>query len=232
MESKINEFIENISYRFINRALLEQALTHRSYASEQDSCCDDNERLEFLGDAIVGACVAQELFCLFPNYTEGQLSLIKSYLVSSKVLAQLADQINLGSVLYLGVGEEKTGGRMRKRLLCNTFEAIIGAIFLDSGYQSAYQFLWPLMRPILDNLDTGMIKQNVKNVLQQHCHKHFTSQPKYVTKSIVGPPHKRTYTIELYIEGNIISTGCGSSKKKASINAAHNALTQLKVLPK
>ncbi|MDX9703034.1 MAG: ribonuclease III [Candidatus Auribacterota bacterium] len=231
MERGINEFIESISYRFTNRELLVQALTHRSYASEQANHCPDNERLEFLGDAIIGSCVAEELFRIFPEYSEGQLSLIKSYLVSAKMLSQLAEQINLGNVLYLGIGEEKTGGRMRQTLLCNTFEAIVGAVFLDGGYQAAHSFLWPLIRPNLDTLDACVTEHNVKNALQNYCHKHFSGLPKYHTKSIAGPPHQRIYTIEVHIDDTMLGTGSASSKKKASIDAAHNALKNLQVLP-
>lgn len=231
MDDKFKDFIDSISYTFRNLDLLYEALTHRSFASEQESDCPDNERLEFLGDAIIGSCVAEELFRLYPNYTEGQLSLIKSYLVSRSVLSKLAEQVNVGSVLYLGIGEEKTGGRMRDTLLCNTFEAIVGAIFLDGGYHAAYSFVWSLMRPYLRLIDTQVIEQNLKNILQNYCQKHFAKLPKYKTKSISGPHHERLYTIEVFVDESLLGTGCDTSKKKASTKAAHNALQNLHVLP-
>jgi len=219
-----------INYQFKDTGLLHQSLTHKSYTSEQTVKVEDNERLEFLGDAIIGSCVAEELYKLYPDYSEGQLSVIKSTIVSRNFLAVLASEINLGDYIQLGFGEKKAGGHKRERILANTFEALVGAMFIDSGYRTVYSFIWSIIKPKLSNISQFMLNQNFKNILQAFSQKYYGKLPKYHTTSEEGPHHEKKFTVEVTVNGTVAGTGEDTSKKKASLKAAEQALKKLNIL--
>ncbi|MCD6460388.1 ribonuclease III [bacterium] len=230
MAISFGKLSENINYEFKNIELLRQSLTHRSYTSEQNRNIKDNERLEFLGDAIIGSCVTEELYKIYPDYTEGELSILKSSLVSRNFLSELAVEINLGEFILLGFGEIKAGGHKRKRILANTFEALVGAIFIDSGYRTVYDFIWSLIKPKLTNINQFVLNQNFKNILQAFTQKHYGNLPKYNTIAEEGLHHERKFTVEVQVNDTVVGTGEASSKKKASLKAAEEAIKKLKIL--
>ncbi|MEW6536265.1 MAG: ribonuclease III [Candidatus Auribacterota bacterium] len=223
-------FFQLLKYTFRNNDLLEQALTHRSYAYEFSLPRVDNERLEFLGDAVIGCCVAEELFRLYPDYPEGKLSLVKSYLVSKKFLAILAKELKLGEALRLGSGEEKNGGRKRISLLGNAFEALTGAIYLDSDYETTRAFLLEHINSKMHTIEDHIVEQNLKNILQTYIQKNYGQLPRYDVKDETGPHHERTYVYAVYVGDKLLGEGSDSSKKKASSKAARDALRKLNVI--
>lgn len=227
---QLNALFNIIQYEFKNPEVLHQALTHRSYAFEQTGGVGDNERLEFLGDAIIGSCVCEELYHRYPDYPEGKLTILKSYLVSKKFLALLAQEINLGEFLKLGIGEDRNGGRMRSTVLGNAFEALVGAIFLDGGYRKAYEFLWSRINLKLECIEEQLAEQNYKNVLQTYAQKHFGQLPRYYIQDESGPLHERTYSVEVRVGDEVLGCGTDSSKKKAGIKAAKDALSRLNMI--
>ncbi len=227
MDQKLDKFLLKTNLSFSNMGLLSQAFTHRSYAFEQTDGRGDNERLEFLGDAVIGFCVTEKLYNLYPDYNEGQLSILKSCLVSKKFLAEIGSEMKLGEYLNLGVGEDKAGGRQRRTLLGDVVEAIVGAIFLDGGYDKASRFIWELIEPKLKNAEQNMIEQNYKHVLQVYAQKNYGEIPVYKLKSKTGPRHKRKYMIQVLIEDKVVGTGSDTNKKSAGAKAAYEALKSL-----
>ena len=219
-----------IHYQFNNPKLLHQALTHSSYASENDSISYDNERLEFLGDSIIGSCVSFELYHTYPNYTEGDLTLLKSYLVSKKFLAQLAMDINLGDYVFIGAGEEKSGARSRISLLGNTFEALIGAIWLDSTHEQAHTLVWNIIKPKLADINWKTLEQNFKNILQIFTQKRYGTVPHYTIHKTSGEDGKKYFFAHVGLGNTIFGTGLEESKKKATFKAAQNAVKNLELL--
>jgi len=227
MDQKLDKFLSMTNLSFSNRRLLSQAFTHRSYAFECNDGEGDNERLEFLGDAVIGFCVTEKLYRLYPDYNEGQLSILKSCLISKKFLAGIGSEISLGEYLNLGVGEDKTGGRQRKTLLGDVMEALVGAVFLDGGYEKASCFIWGLIEPKLKSAEQNMIEQNYKHVLQVHSQKNYGEIPVYKLKSKTGPRHKQKYTMQVLIENKVVGMGCDTNKKSAGAKAACEALKRL-----
>ncbi|MFH1619081.1 MAG: ribonuclease III [bacterium] len=211
-----------IGYRFRNRELLKEALTHKSYASERNIPIH-NERLEFLGDSILGMVVAYNVFALNPDNNEGHLSKLKSYLASKPVLAKWSNDLDLGSHLYLGMGEETSGGRHRQSIVANAIEALIGAIYLDGGFQKAFDFIsnWLAKQsPIITETD-------YKSRLQELLQKKHKVPPKYELMHSVGPDHDKTFTVTVRLGKKILGHGSGKNKKEAQQAAAKDALSRL-----
>lgn len=202
--------------------MLKEALSHRSYASESKSGIY-NERLEFLGDSILAAVVAHELYAGNPQENEGWLSKKKSQIVSRPSLAQRGAELNLGAYLYLGVGEETSGGRSRHSLLSNAIEALIGAVYLDGGYQAASRFIRQWCIKEHENLEETDYKSRLQEVLQ----KRFKVPPTYELTKAAGPDHDRTFEITVHLGKKILGKGAGKSKKEAEQSAACNALGKL-----
>jgi len=218
-----------IGYRFTDRGLLEHALTHRSRAAEDISGgVLDNESLEFLGDAVLGLVVADALFRRYPDYSEGQKSKIKASVVSTQSLARHAEQILLGEHLLLGRGEEKTGGRFKQALLADGYEALIAAIYLDGGLPAAAEFL---DRELSDAIDTGSTQEVVgldyKSALQERLQALGTPLPEYRVASESGPDHRKAFTIEVVVGGEVLGSAIGKTKKEAEQEAARIALAAL-----
>jgi len=216
---------EVIGHRFRNPELLREALSHKSYASEsQSGVC--NERLEFLGDSILAAVVAHQLYAEQPTASEGSLSKKKSQLVARPSLARWAAGLNLGAYLYLGVGEESSGGRTRASLLANALEALIGAVYLDGGYHAATRFV----RQCLGR--HGPLEEtDYKSRLQEVLQKKYKVPPAYEMMEAAGPDHDKTFQVAVHLGRRLLGRGSGKSKKEAEQAAARNALESMHANP-
>jgi len=224
-----DEIETRIGYRFKDRGLLEHALTHKSRAAEDVSGgVADNESLEFLGDAVLGLVVANALFKQYPTYNEGQKSKIKASVVSTAALARQAEEIRLGEHLILGRGEEKTGGRFKQALLADAYEALIAAIYLDGGLDAADAFL---RRELKEAIDAGatqnFVGQDFKSALQERVQALGRSLPEYRVAGEAGPDHRKVFSVEVVVEGEVLGTATGKAKKEAEQEAARLALEQV-----
>jgi ribonuclease-3 len=216
----------DLGYRFHEPLLLKKALIHSSHAHEQN-ISEDNEQMEFLGDAVLGLLVSDLLFRAHPDLTEGELSKLKGFFVSSANLVKYAEQLELGRYLYLGKGEEKTGGRTKQALLVDALEAIIGAIYLDGGLDSARQLITKFMEPQLDEVSLkGERTADFKTALQELLQARSLAGAHYVAVSETGPDHEKLFTVDVELNGKIIARGIGLTKKAAEQAAAKQALAQ------
>ena len=210
---------------FRDPSLLAVALTHRSTVNERpDESLQDNERLEFLGDAILGAIVAEELYRAFPAVPEGSLTLMRAELVRQAGLARWARRFDLGRHLVLGRGEEQRGGRERDALLASAFEALIGAVYLDHGYAAAQRIVADLVADALPELSPSARAQDPKSELQYRVQARFHSLPSYEVRSMEGPVHQPVFTVEVTADGGVSGMGAGASKQAAEQEAARQAL--------
>lgn len=212
-----------IGYRFKNPDLLKLALSHKSFASESGSGAY-NERLEFLGDSVLAAVVAHQLFDEYPQDAEGGLSKKKSLLVSRPSLAAWGEELGLGAHLLLGIGEETTGGRSRHSLLANAVEAVIGAIYLDGGYEPAATFV----RAWCSRKHRGLMETDHKSRLQELLQKRHKSPPVYELASAEGPDHDKTFRILVRLADKELGRGTGKNKKEAEQAAARDALSRIR----
>ena len=211
-------FENNIQYTFKNISLLELALTHSSYANESKVHMEYNERLEFLGDAVLQLVTSEKLYTENPDMPEGKMSKQRAALVCEEALAEYSKQIDLGRFMFLGKGEENTGGRERPSVLADAFEAVIGAIFLDGGIEPAKKFI----RRFLD--DAHHYNQDFKTLLQEIIQKNPGGRLSYVVVGESGPDHDKSFAVEVRLDSNPIGTGTGKSKKQAEQQAAKEAL--------
>lgn len=225
-EKLLSEFEQRIGYSFRSRALLDRALTHRSFAHERtEQDCKHNESLEFLGDSVLGLVVSAWLLGRFPALSEGKLSKMKAFLVSEPSLVELAEEIDLGIYILLNRGEEKTGGRRKGTLLADAYEALIGALFLDGGLPVAERFLFRELRDKVKSIDpNSMIGSDYKSALQEQLQAMGAPAPKYIVVETLGPDHRRTFRIELRVGGRTLASGEGRSIKIAQQEAAQSAL--------
>jgi ribonuclease-3 len=228
----IERLEEKLGYRFRNRELLLRALTHRSCASEfPPDQCADNEQLEFLGDAVLGFVVSEALVSRYPAALEGELSQWKSHLVSATYLYRCALSIDLGDSLRLGKGEERNGGRARRTVLANAFEAIIAAMHLDGGIEVATAFVRAKVLGEIDQMADGAIELlNHKSVLQERTQAMGLPMPRYFTVATAGPEHAKVFTVEARVGDVLSERATGSSKKAASQHAAEILIGRLKTL--
>lgn len=211
----------NLGYQFKNPALLSRALTHSSYANERHVDTGDNERLEFLGDSVLGFITAEYLFANHRDFPEGELTKLRAYAVCEKSLFSYAEEIGLGSYLKLGKGEERTGGRTRPSVLSDAFEAVIAAIYLDGGMDEAKKFVLRFVVPYVEAKPTF---KDYKTMLQEVVQKNQGETLEYVLVSETGPDHDKCFTVEVHLNSNVLGRGVGGSKKKAEQNAAKEAL--------
>ena len=223
---------EALGYRFNDRGLLEHALTHRSRAHEDASGgVRDNESLEFLGDAVLGFVISDRLFRECPDWDEGQKSKARAVLVSTTALAAVGLQLGLGDHLLLGRGEEKTGGRRKRSLIADTFEAVVAAIYLDGGIEAADRFIDRWFTPQLDavradGLTAGMT-QDHKSALQEWLQSHDMGLPRYELVGATGPAHHKVFETEVCVGERALALGEGRSKKESEQRAAESALKAL-----
>jgi ribonuclease-3 len=221
--------IENIlGYSFKNRRILMTALTHRSFFHENpDKAHDYNERLEFLGDSVLGFVIVEYLYLSDSRLAESTMAKAKSYLVKEAVLSEIAASLSLGRYLRLGKGEEATGGRTKKSLLADAVEALFGAVYLDGGYENARQLILGLFRDKIDYVLMSGKFHDFKTELQEKTQTLYASIPEYLIVDQQGKEHSKIFTVDVYIEGSKFGTGFGKSKKEAETNAAHEALRKL-----
>ena len=218
----------SLAYSFQDISLLRQAMTHRSYVNEHPgSELIHNERLEFLGDAVLNLTLSDMLLKKLPDLPEGSLSKIRAGLVNERKLAALSFQLGLGAYLLMGKGEEMTGGREKPSLLADTFEAVLGAIYLDGGFKSASSFVDRLFQSQLDD-DGNLSTEDNKTLLQEYCQGKLKTIPIYTVFREEGPDHKKIFFVEVTIQDQVISRGRGKTKKEAQQRAAEKALAQLK----
>lgn len=225
---QLSDLQEKLSYSFRDAELLSTALTHRSYVNENPQLdVQDNERLEFLGDAVLGLCVSDLLMKKHADFDEGTLSKIRSALVNEKPLAALAFQLGLGDCLLLGRGEEHSGGRAKESLLANALEAVIAAIYLDSGFSKTKTLLRRLMKPMMKDEAIAAQHPDYKTALQELCQKKYKAAPIYTLLAESGPEHEKIFEMEVVIGDDIRQIGRGRSKKEAQKQAAQKAWESL-----
>lgn len=218
---------QDLGYAFSDPGLLETALTHSSYSKERGEGVQSNERLEFLGDAFFDAIIGEELFRLFPGKEEGWLSRIRATIVCEKSLARQARKLDLGRFLLLGHGEEKSGGRRRESILADATEAVIGAIYLDGGYEAVQKVVLKLFREVIDDTKRGIfVVYDYKTHLQEVLQGQGITDIRYQLIGEEGPDHDKSFTVGLYIDGSLSAEGKGKSKKQAEQTAAMNALKE------
>lgn len=219
----------DLGYSFRHRALLLDALTHKSFHHENPSqVSSHNERLEFIGDSVLGLVIVEHLFHNKKGYTESEMSEIKSYLVKGSLLSEIAHGIGLGRYLRLGKGEEETGGRNKKSVLANAMEAVFGAIYLDGGYVAAKESVLRLLRErITSALSSGQY-HNYKTDLQEESQMRFGVLPEYRIIHQEGEEHRKIFTAEVFIVGKRLGRGSGKNKKEAQTAAAKEAMGRLR----
>lgn len=213
-----------LSYTFRNEGTLFQALTHKSYANEKKGLLTDNERLEFLGDAVLDLAISHIIMEKFPNLSEGEMSKLRASVVNESSLAAIAKGIDLDQYLLLGRGEELSGGRKKPSILADSFEAVIAAIYMDGGFEEAFRILYGHFSKLLSKTDLYI---DYKTRLQELTQERLKCMPVYNLKSTSGPDHARMFEVELHIEGKLYGTGIGKTKKEAEQQAAKRALEKL-----
>ncbi|SDB01965.1 ribonuclease-3 [Desulfonatronum thiosulfatophilum] len=219
---------KNFNYTFGDLCLLHEALTHSSFANESAGRGQSNERLEFLGDAVLELCITEELFARYPDANEGQLTTFRAMLVNEAVLADLTRKLRIDQALLLGRGEENQGGRHRQALLSDAFEALLGAVFLDGGYATAKEWVVEQFADLWPKQVEVTVEKDHKTKLQELTQQNFRDRPSYVLEGSSGPEHERTFHVLLKLPSGDEFRSSGSSVKKAEQNAAKQALMFLK----
>lgn len=218
---------ERLGVEFADYGLLRRALTHRSYLNENPSAeLKDNERLEFLGDAVLDFVVGAYLYQRFPDMDEGGLTALRAALVRTRTLADFARQLGIGECLWLGLGEEESGGRQRLPTLCAAFEAVVGAIYLDQGLDAVQPLVERLAAPALERIMDESLHKDAKSEFQIWAQAIFNITPHYKVVSEEGPDHDKTFTVEAYVGREVWGVGTGQSKQGAAQAAANVALAR------
>jgi len=230
--SELEPLERRIGYRFKDRGLLEHALTHRSRVHEDASGgVFDNESMEFLGDSVLGFVIAAMLFREFPQHNEGEKSKLKASLVSAVSLARLGEALDLGEFLILGRGEEKTGGRRKHAIIADCYEALIAAIYLDGGIEPAQKFIESQFAELVGEARrsgaAASFTEDWKSALQEYLQSHGRGLPAYRLAAEVGPDHRKSFVVEVVVEGEAVANAEGRSKKEAAQAAARAALEKL-----
>lgn len=220
-------FAKRLSLHFKDWLLLGRALTHRSYLNEHPEALEDNERLEFLGDAVLDFIVGAWLYNEFPEMPEGDLTRMRSALVQTEQLAEFARAIDLGNAMKLGFGEVQGGGRNRDALLCDAYEALVGAIYLDSGIEGVRQFIFPYLRVARDNILINHKHEDPKSKLQEWAQSKGFPTPVYIICNSSGPDHSKVFEVDVQINNEFYARGSGSSKQSAEKAAAKIALEKI-----
>lgn len=226
MKKRILQFEKNIGYRFKNKNLLRLALTHSSYAYENKQNVDsDNETMEFLGDSVLGLIVADYLYSAYSELSEGELSKLMSTAANTTSLSTFGKRINLDKHILLGKGEEKSGGRKKKSILAGGFEALVAAIYLDGGLKEAKKFLIPQLEYIFNRIKAeSYLVNNYKSALQEYLQKEDLPTPAYKIVTSLGPDHKKSFIVEVFLDKKSLAKAKGRSKKNAEQRAAQKAL--------
>ncbi len=226
--ARLAAFQSKLGVRFANQGLLRKALTHRSYLQGNgDNVELSNERLEFLGDSVLELIVNEHLYKSYPGKREGDLTKMKSLLVSRSVLARLARAMDLGDFVLLSDAEDDAGGRRRASILADSFEAVLGALYLDCGFEAAREFVRSNLLSGAEAILADRAHTNYKNILQELVQAEYKTHPRYRTSSEEGPDHEKMFTVEVTVHGKTFGDGRGSNKKQAEQEAARAALLQL-----
>ena len=224
--SIMNPLEERILYKFRNGLLLAEALTHPSISLERKNYPFDNQRLEFLGDSVIQVSVTEHLFRMFPDFGEGQLTKLRTRIVSRTALRIRATKLDLGSYIMMGRGEESSGGRERASTLADVFESLVGAIYLDGGFDAARIFILRQMEEVFTEIANQPEEINPKGFLQEILQAIEPAAPEYQILSQSGPEHSKNFICSVVWNGQELGRGCGSSKKEAQVAAAQVALSE------
>ena len=220
-------FQKHAGIKFKSVDLLNLAFCHRSFANESTGNVDNNERLEFLGDSVLGLAVAEYLYTALSDRPEGELAKIKSFVVSEASLADVARSLRVDNFILIGKGEEYSGGRSKKALLADCLEAIIGSYFMDSGFREARRFVLQFMIPAIERVLEGKHEKDYKTLLQEYSQRVFRMYPKYILTKKTGPDHERVFWIEVEVNNRRYGPGHGPNKKQAEQAAAGIAFESL-----
>lgn len=221
----LSKLEKSLKITFKNKELFRNAFVHRSFLNEHpEEALPNNERLEFLGDSVLSFVVSEYLYENYPTNPEGDLTNFRASLVNAKALSQIAGTLDLGSYLLLSRGEEASGGRNRQYLLANTFEALLGAIYLDNGVEVARKFVLDKVIPHLEPIIESKLYKDFKSLLQEQSQEKTGSTPTYKVLTEVGPDHAKTFTMGVFLEDKLLSSGHGQSKQEAEQEAAKKAL--------
>jgi ribonuclease III len=221
------QLMKRLNIQFNDVLLLTRALTHRSYLNENPESLEDNERLEFLGDAVLDFLVGEWLYNRFPEMEEGELTQMRSALVQTNQLAAFNKQLLMENAIRLGKGEKRSGGHSRNTLLCDVFEAFIGALFLDKGMVEVKKFIYPLLEVATVEIIENHKNEDPKSKLQEWAQSNGYVPPKYSTASVNGPDHAKVFEVEVKINNLVLGSGIAKSKQSAEKIAAQNALKQI-----
>lgn len=226
-QREFDKLLKLLNIRFENINLLKQAFIHRSYLNEVKLDSNSNERLEFLGDAVLSLVVSFYLFNLRRQDAEGELTNLRAYVVKTKSLSEAAKKLNLGSYLKLSKGEEQSGGRENPQLLANTYEALVGAVYLDQGMEAVKQLIYQTLLSLFEMEIKKGPPKDAKSNLQEMVQEKFKQSPRYKILQTRGPDHAKKFLVAVYIGGKEYGKGSGSSKQEAEAKAAKEALKKL-----
>lgn len=224
-KKELHLFEKNAGIRFRKLSFLNLAFSHRSFANESKESIENNEKLEFLGDSVLGLVVSEYLYKNLTGKNEGDLARIKSFVVSEDSLVLIARELKIDNFILIGKGEEYSGGRNKKAILADCTEAVFGAYFLDSGFKASQGFILKYLVPEIDKVLENRHKKDYKTLLQEYAQKRFKSYPKYSLIKKVGPDHDRTFWIEVRVDNKAYGPGTGKNKKEAEQQAASIAYT-------
>lgn len=225
----LEQFETRINYVFKNKALLKQAFTHRSYLNEHKGAGEHNERLEFLGDAVLELVVSEFLYAKYPDKPEGELTAFRAALVNTISISEAAQYLDMNRHLLLSKGESKDTGRARQYILANTFEAMIGAIYLDQGYASAKRFIGDSLFSKADDIVRKQLWQDAKSKFQEYAQETFSVTPHYELVGETGPDHDKHFTSAVFVDNREIARGDGKSKQEAEQDAAEKAIKAVNI---
>ena len=224
-----NELCRRLEYTFKEKDLLDEAFQHSSYVNEHpNSGLSDNERLEFLGDAVLELAISHIIMDLYPEAKEGDLSKYRARVVNERGLFLIARELELGNYLLLGKGEELSNGRTKLSILANTMEALLGALYLDAGFDKTKEIIQSLFLPYIGKINSRKVVNDFKSLLQEYTQETYKTRPKYFTVEENGPAHDRTFRVAISIKEKIMAEGEGKSKKEAEQKAAREAFFCLK----
>lgn len=224
---QLEELQKRIGIEFKNIETLNTAFLHPSYVNEKRLLCNSNQRLEFLGDAVIELVISHFLFENYPHFTEGQMTKIRALIVCEQSLSEAAKKLSLGQFLLLGKGEETTGGRVKNSILADTYESLIGAIYIEKGYKHAQSFIMRTLRDIITKAVKGENEQDFKTILQEVLQRKSAKSIDYKTIKEKGPDHKKIFYVDVFWNDKLLGSGYGSTKKQAEQMAAKNALRGL-----
>lgn len=225
---QLDAFQKHLGFAFGDIEILNTALTHTSYVKGEGKGSDHNERLEFLGDAVLEVCVSEYLYKKYPDMNEGLMTKARALSVNETALCEVAQGIGIGDLLLLSFGEEHTGGREKASILSDALEALIGAVFIDAGMGAAKDFILGFAAKTIEKAVSGTIVKDYKTMLQEYVQSDHRGSIKYSIKEIKGPDHKKVFTMQAELNGQVIGVGTGNSKQEASQSAAQMALQKYK----